>query len=76
MRDGVKLYTVIVIPKGAKHAPIMLTRTPYNAAGRACARVAAHGRRRLPQGDDVFVKAGYIRVFQDVRGKYGSEGEY
>ena len=28
----------------------------------------------LPQGDDVFVKAGYIRVFQDVRGKYGSEG--
>ena len=30
----------------------------------------------LPQGDDVFVKAGYIRVFQDVRGKYGSEGEY
>jgi len=30
----------------------------------------------LPQGDDVFVKAGYIRVFQDVRGKYGSEGAY
>ena len=30
----------------------------------------------LPQGDEVFVKAGYIRVFQDVRGKYGSEGDY
>ena len=30
----------------------------------------------LPQGDDVFVSDGYIRVFQDVRGKYGSEGEY
>ncbi len=30
----------------------------------------------LPQGDDVFVGAGYIRVFQDVRGKYGSEGDY
>jgi hypothetical protein len=30
----------------------------------------------LPQGDDVFVGAGYIRVFQDVRGKYGSEGAY
>ena len=30
----------------------------------------------LPQGDDVFVRAGYIRVFQDVRGKYGSEGAY
>ena len=35
MRDGVKLYTVIVIPKGAKNAPIILTRTPYNAAKRA-----------------------------------------
>jgi putative CocE/NonD family hydrolase len=30
----------------------------------------------LPQGDEVFVAAGYIRVFQDVRGKYGSEGDY
>lgn len=35
MRDGVRLHTVIVIPKGAKHAPILLTRTPYNATGRA-----------------------------------------
>jgi predicted acyl esterase len=35
MRDGVKLYTVIVTPKGATHAPMMLTRTPYNAAKRA-----------------------------------------
>jgi predicted acyl esterase len=34
MRDGVKLYTVIVVPKGAAHAPMLLTRTPYNAAGR------------------------------------------
>src|SRR5207253_9197452 len=31
MRDGVKLHTVIIVPKGAKHAPILLTRTPYNA---------------------------------------------
>ena len=30
----------------------------------------------LPLGDEVFVKAGYIRVYQDVRGKYGSEGNY
>ena len=35
MRDGVKLYTVIVVPKGASRAPILSTRTPYNAAGRA-----------------------------------------
>jgi predicted acyl esterase len=31
MRDGVKLHTVILIPRGAKSAPILLTRTPYNA---------------------------------------------
>src|SRR3546814_12327130 len=35
MRDGTKLYTVIVVPKGAKNAPIVLTRTPYNAKARA-----------------------------------------
>src|SRR5262245_36997716 len=34
MRDGVKLFTVIVVPKGAKNAPIILTRTPYDAANR------------------------------------------
>ncbi|HVN09756.1 MAG TPA: CocE/NonD family hydrolase, partial [Patescibacteria group bacterium] len=76
MRDGVKLYTVIVIPKGATHAPILLTRTPYNAAGRASRNNSPYMLDTLPQGDDVFVAAGYIRVFQDVRGKYGSEGGY
>ena len=77
MRDGVKLYTVIVVPKGAHDAPILLTRTPYNAAKRA-ARVADATRMvdLLPQGDTVFAQDGYIRVFQDVRGKYGSEGDY
>jgi uncharacterized protein len=35
MRDGVKLYTVIVVPKGTRNAPILLTRTPYNAASKA-----------------------------------------
>jgi uncharacterized protein len=76
MRDGVKLYTVIVIPKGASHVPILLTRTPYNAAGRAARNESPYMLDTLPQGDDVFVEAGYIRVFQDVRGKYGSEGAY
>lgn len=76
MRDGVKLYTVIVIPKQATHAPILLTRTPYNAAGRAARNESPHMLDELPQGDDIFVGAGYIRVFQDVRGKYGSEGKY
>jgi putative CocE/NonD family hydrolase len=76
MRDGVKLHTVIVIPKGARHAPILLTRTPYNASGRAMRLESPKMINELPQGDEVFVKGGYIRVFQDVRGKYGSEGEY
>ena len=76
MRDGVKLHTVIVIPKGAKHAPILLTRTPYDASGRAMRLESPKMVNELPQGDEVFVKGGYIRVFQDVRGKYGSEGEY
>ncbi len=76
MRDGVKLYTVIVVPKGANNAPILLTRTPYNASKRAARNNSPHMLAALPQGDEVFVKDGYIRVFQDVRGKYKSEGDY
>ncbi|WP_374575661.1 CocE/NonD family hydrolase [Phenylobacterium sp.] len=76
MRDGVKLYTVIVIPKGAKNAPILLTRTPYNAAKRAARYESPHMLAELPQMDEPFVEDGYIRVFQDVRGKYRSEGQY
>ena len=76
MRDGVRLYTVIVVPKGAHNAPILLTRTPYNAGKRAQRKESPHMLDELPEGDEVFVRAGYIRVFQDVRGKYGSEGEY
>ncbi|WP_332772447.1 CocE/NonD family hydrolase [Phenylobacterium sp.] len=76
MRDGVKLHTVIVIPKAAKAAPIVLTRTPYNASRRTERAVSPNMLATLPQGDEVFVSDGYIRVFQDVRGKYGSEGDY
>src|ERR1700728_927825 len=76
MRDGVKLYTVIVVPKGARNAPILLTRTPYNATKRAQRNNSPHMLAVLPLSDEVFVKGGYIRVFQDVRGKYKSEGDY
>ncbi len=76
MRDGTKLYTVIVVPKGIKDAPILLTRTPYNAAGRAARTKSPRMIEALPLSDEVFVEAGYIRVYQDVRGKYGSEGAY
>src|SRR3954468_1779802 len=63
MRDGVKLYTVIVVPKGAKDAPILLTRTPYNASKRTSRNESTHMSAILPQGDEVFVAGGYIRVF-------------
>ena len=76
MRDGVKLYTVIVIPKGASHAPILLTRTPYSAAALTSRTESPHMLDELPQGHDVFIEAGYICVFQDERGKYGSQGIY
>src|SRR5262245_16310955 len=76
LRDGVKLHSVIVIPKGAKNAPILLTRTPYNASKRTSRIDSPRMLSILPQGDEVFVSAGYIRVFQDVRGKYKSEGDY
>src|SRR5689334_16022985 len=68
MRDGVKLHTVILIPKGAKGLPMLMTRTPYNA-GERTGKASSHF--------DVVVGPmyeGYIRVMQDVRGKYGSEG--
>src|SRR6202048_2602141 len=76
MRDGTKLYTVIVVPEGAKDAPILLTRTPYNAAARAARSKSKRMIEALPLSDEVFVDDGYIRVYQDVRGKYGSEGVY
>jgi putative CocE/NonD family hydrolase len=76
MRDGVRLHTVIVVPNGARNAAIVLTRTPYNASRRTSRNESPHMLAILSEGDDVFVEGGYIRVFQDVRGKYGSEGEY
>ena len=86
MRDGVKLHTVILllkgVPKGAAHAGILMTRTPYSAdaqtmtsksaelAPGVCVSGATTTRwKRSSSG-------GYIRVVQDIRGKYGSEGDY
>ena len=79
MRDGVKLSTVILIPKGAKNAPILLTRTPYNAAELTSHNESSHLGALLQGYDhaaDVIVDGGYIRVVQDIRGKYESEGDY
>src|SRR6202167_4927582 len=79
MRDGVKLHTVILIPKGAHGAPILLTRTPYDANGMTSHAHSSHLGPTLQGYDnavDTIVEGGYIRVIQDVRGKYGSEGDY
>ncbi len=79
MRDGVKLHTVILIPKGAHDAPILLTRTPYDASATTTYAHSAHLGPNLNGYDnawDVIIPGGYIRVVQDIRGKYGSEGEY
>ena len=79
MRDGVKLHTVILVPKGAKGAPILLTRTPYDATKLTTHIDSSHLGPSLYGYDnatDVIVDGGYIRVVQDVRGKYGSEGDY
>jgi putative CocE/NonD family hydrolase len=79
MRDGVKLHTVILVPKGAKSAPILLTRTPYNANELTTHTASSHLGPSLEGYDnatDVIVEGGYIRVVEDIRGKYGSEGEY
>ena len=76
MRDGVKLHTVIVVPKGASGAPILLDRTPYDASKHAERNDSPHMLAALPESFEVFVRGGYICVFQDVRGKYKSEGDY
>jgi putative CocE/NonD family hydrolase len=79
MRDGVKLHTVILVPKGAKGAPILLTRTPYEATALTSRAQSGHLGPILQGYDnatDVILEGGYIRVVQDVRGKYDSEGDY
>jgi uncharacterized protein len=79
MRDGVKLQTVILIPRGAHRAPILLTRTPYGATERITKNSSAHLSALIDStdvADDAVVNGGYIRVMQDVRGKHGSEGDY
>jgi putative CocE/NonD family hydrolase len=79
MRDGLKLHTVILVPKGAKGVPMLLTRTPYEATRLTTHRESAHLGPSLDGYDnavETIVEGGYIRVVQDIRGKYESEGDY
>ncbi|MFO0825422.1 MAG: CocE/NonD family hydrolase [Gemmataceae bacterium] len=72
MRDGVRLFTNVFVPKDDSQTyPIMLIRTPYSCA--------PYGVDKYPDSlrpGDRYVKAGYIFVNQDVRGRWSSEGEY
>jgi putative CocE/NonD family hydrolase len=75
----VKLHTVVLVPMGAKGAPILLTRTPYDATALTSHAESSHLASILTGYDnatDVIVEGGYIRVIQDIRGKHGSEGDY
>jgi putative CocE/NonD family hydrolase len=79
MRDGVKLHTVILVPKGAKNAPVLLTRTPYSASEQTSRAQSSHLGATLwgyDNATEVIVEGGYIRAVEDVRGKYESEGDY
>lgn len=74
MRDGVKLYTAIYLPKDTteKH-PILMRRTPYSAA--------PYGPNNFPDAFwnsyyRLYMRENYIMVVQDVRGRYMSEGEF
>lgn len=76
MRDGKKLFTVIVHRKGVTNGPILLSRTPYNANRSTARNRSQKIEEILPVADAEFVNDGYIRVYQDVRGLDGSEGDY
>ncbi len=75
MRDGVKLHTVILIPKGAHGLPMLLERTPYNASG-FVPNNSPHMAEAVWSGDKDWADGSYILVWQDIRGKYGSQGKY
>lgn len=72
MRDGVKLFTIIYSPKDKSDTfPILLMRTPYS--------IAPYGEdtfRSIIVPSRSFIEDKYIFVFQDVRGKFMSEGEF
>ncbi len=76
MRDGAKLHAVIVQRKGLTDAPIVLQRTPYGAESATQRESSSHGAMTVRASDAMLLDAGYIRVYEDVRGKYGSEGDY
>jgi len=72
MRDGVKLFTVVYSPKDtSKKYPIMLMRTPYSVGP-----YGADAYKVSLGPSQLFAKEGYIFVYQDVRGRFMSEGQF
>jgi hypothetical protein len=72
MRDGIHLFTSVYVPKDTSHPyPFLMTRTPYSVGPYG----EDHYKTRLGPSD-AFERAGYIFVFQDVRGRYQSEGNF
>jgi putative CocE/NonD family hydrolase len=76
MRDGTKLYTVIVFKKGTTNGPILLSRTPYDAHGSTHRNASQRIVDILPAMDAEFVNDGYVRVYQDIRGMHRSQGTW
>jgi putative CocE/NonD family hydrolase len=76
MRDGTKLYTVIVMKKGTTNGPILLSRTPYDAKGSMARTPSQSIVDVLPIMYKEFVQDGYIIVQQDIRGMHNSEGQF
>ena len=73
MRDGVRLFTAIYLPKDTTRLhPFVMTRTPYSAAPYGVDRIPA----RLSYIPDAYAHEGMILVTQDVRGRWMSEGEF
>ena len=72
MRDGLELFTAIYSPKDtSKKYPIVMQRTPYN-----CAPYGPDQFKRSIAPNEAMMKEGYIVVYQDVRGRYMSDGLY
>jgi putative CocE/NonD family hydrolase len=76
MRDGTKLYTVIVMKKGTRGGPILLSRTPYDAKSSMARTPSQSVVDILPIMYKEFVNDGYIIVQQDIRGLHNSEGVF
>ena len=76
MRDGTKLYTVLVFKKGTTNAPILLTRSPYDAHADAFRNASQRIEDILPAMYKEFAEDNYIIVIQDIRGMHRSEGTW